>query len=165
MFKIKKIMLLSSICLLFFSQNVKAEAVVEINQLIEHAKDYDQKQVTIQGEVIGECMERGDYIWINIIDKSNAIGIWLPISEKEKITYYGNYKAIGDTIEVTGTFYQACKEHGGESDFHSESLTVVKAGHLVDEEISNYRIIIAVIATLFVFLLFPFFIKYIRNRK
>jgi len=165
MSKIKTTILLSAILLLLFSENVQAESIVEINQLIEHAKEYDKCQVSIRGEVIGECMERGDHIWINIIDQSNAIGIWLPLCAKEKITYYGNYKAIGDTIEVNGTFYQACNEHGGESDFHSESLTVIKPGHPVDEKISNQKLMIAVIATLFVLLLFPFFIKYVRNRK
>lgn len=124
-----------------FSIHAKAETMLDINDLIEKAKELDGQEVTIRGEAIGECMERGDYAWININDGTNAIGIWLSKSEAAKIHYYGNYKNIGDTIELTGTFHRACKEHGGEADVHCDSIQISKEGYPVKEQIAPIKFI------------------------
>ncbi len=145
--------------------HVNAQSITDINNLIEKAKEYDGKEVTIQGEVIGESMNRGNYTWINMNDGTNAIGIWLDSSTAGEILFYGNYKCKGDTVKVTGTFYRACKEHGGEADLHSSSFEIVKNGYEVRKQISPIKIIIAVILTLFAFVLMSILIKAIKNRR
>lgn len=127
------------------SVHVKAESITAINDLVENAKALDGQEVTIQGEAIGESMDRGDYSWININDGTNAIGVWLKKSVSDKINYYGNYDYIGDTVKITGVFYRACKEHSGEADFHSISLDIVEDGYQVKETLSLAKAISAII--------------------
>ena len=126
------IMLLLTLSL---SVKVQAESLITINDLIENAKALDGQEVVIQGEIIGESMNRGDYSWINMNDTTNAIGIWLKKSDADRIVHYGNYKNIGDTVKIKGTFYRACKEHGGELDVHCNSLEIMEDGHQVKEQI------------------------------
>jgi hypothetical protein len=136
------------------SVNVKAESFIDINELIENAKELDGQEVTVQGEAIGESMDRGNYSWININDGTNAIGIWLSKSDAEKVLNFGNYKNIGDTVKITGIFYRACKEHGGEADLHSNSLEIVEKGYRVKEHITSVKIIsVAILIPIALFML------------
>ena len=143
---------------------VRAETT-KINDLIENAKDFDGQEVMIQGEAIGENMIRNSYAWININDISNSIGVWLSSDEVNEIKYYGNYMHIGDTVKITGTFYRACKEHGGEADLHAITFEVVESGHPVNITISIPKIIAA--AILLVVALFLYFVvrRMKANRK
>ncbi len=149
----------------YFTINANAEFVTDINDLIEKAKEYDGQEVTIQGEAIGESMKRGDYTWVNVNDGTNAIGIWLESDMVEKIEFYGDYKHTGDTIQVTGTFYRACTEHGGEADVHGSSLEIVKVGNDVKEEISSVKIITAVLLALFAAFCMLVLNKRIQSRR
>ena len=123
-----------------FSLTVKAADTSDINSLIENAKKLDGQKVTVQGEAIGERMDRGDYSWVNINDGTNAIGIWLSKNDAEKITYYGDYKHKGDTVKITGIFHRACIEHGGEADLHNNYIEIVEKGHFVEKQISPEKI-------------------------
>lgn len=136
---------------------VKAETVTKINDLIENAKILNGQELTIEGEAIGERMKRGDFSWVNINDGSNAIGIWLSNSKAAKINFFGNYANSGDIVKITGIFYRACKEHGGEADYHATSLEVIKSGHLVDIQISVPKIIAATVLTGLTLILFGIF--------
>jgi hypothetical protein len=145
------------------SIHAKAEDVTEINKLIEKAKELDGREVTAQGEVIGERMDRGDYSWININDGTNAIGVWLSKSEAIKILNYGNYRYKGDTVKITGIFNRACREHGGEADLHNNnSIEIVKEGYLVKEQISSTKIIASGILVSFALLFLIYFIKQLK---
>lgn len=130
------------------SLEAKAETKYSINDLIENAATLDNQVVTIKGEAIGEAMNRGDYTWVNINDGTNAIGVWMDSETAKSITYYGNYKNIGDTIVVTGMFRKACAEHGGEADLHSIEINIEKPGYLVNEQISRNKIFAAMIFSL-----------------
>ena len=142
------------------SLNVKAEDTVELNYLIENAKQLDGQQVTVQGEAIGERMDRGDYSWVNINDGTNAMGIWLSKSDAEEISHYGNYKNKGDIVKITGTFNRACVEHGGEADFHSSVVIIVQEGHIVNERISTLKIMITIILVAFASLSLLIYLKF-----
>lgn len=146
------------------SVKVEAESLTDINELIENAKQLDGQEVTVQGEAIGESMDRGDYSWININDGTNAIGIWLKNNEADKIFNYGDYDNIGDTVKITGIFYRACKEHGGEADFHGRSLEIVEDGYQTKETISSTKVICAMILILLAFLSLVVLIKFMRAR-
>lgn len=147
------------------SLNVKAEDVMNINDLIENAKELDGREVTVQGEAIGERMDRGDYSWININDETNSIGIWLNKSHATKILNYGNYKYKGDIVKITGILYRSCREHGGEADLHADSIEIVEEGEPIEEQISSTKIIIAVILTLFALLFLIYFFRQIKHKN
>jgi aspartyl-tRNA synthetase len=132
--------------LLLFSTKVSAKTETGINDLIENAKRVDGKEVVVCGEVIGERMDRGENAWINLSDKTNAIGIWLNNRDADKILNYGNYKKQGDIVSVKGVFHNACKEHGGEADLHCISIEIMKEGKTVNRQLSAAKIIGAAIA-------------------
>jgi hypothetical protein len=108
-------------------------------ELINNAKDYDNKSVVYQGEVIGEVMARGEYAWINLNDGKNALGIWLKKDLAKTIANAGSYKTIGDVVEVAGVFHRSCLDHGGDLDIHAESLSQIKGGYRVAEKLSGRR--------------------------
>jgi len=119
------------------------EPAVSVNELIEHSADYDGKSISITGEAIGECLERDGFDWVNISDGSNAIGIWMSKKDAAMVTCYGDYKYTGDTLIVTGTFYEACPEHGGEPDIHCQTLIISQVGELKNEKIPVAKILLA----------------------
>ena len=120
-----------------------ADNSVTVNELIENSADYNGKSVSITGEAIGECLERGNNAWVNISDGSNAIGIWMTKEESAMITYYGDYKYTGDTLVITGIFYEGCKEHGGEPDIHCSTLIISHTGEMKSEKIPAVKMILA----------------------
>jgi len=117
---------------------------VSINDLIGHSSEYNSQTVTLTGEVIGESLERQDGCWINMTDSTNAIGIWVTKNDAALIKIYGDYKHTGDTIKVTGIYYESCRQHGGEPDVHALSLTVENTGAERSENVSVEKILSAV---------------------
>ena len=89
---------------------------------------YNKQTVTLTGEAIGECLERQNGSWVNISDGGNAIGIWMTKTDAAQIKTYGDYKHTGDTVTVTGIFYEACPEHGGEPDIHCTRIVAAGMG-------------------------------------
>lgn len=128
-----------------FTISAVATETTSINSLIDKSLLLNNTTVTVEGEAIGEVLERGDYAWVNISDGTNAIGIWLKMSDAEKVKHFGDFKHIGDTIRITGTFSSNCSEHGGDVDIHCNSFELVKAGHAVKDEVSNTKLITAAI--------------------
>jgi len=148
------------VLLLFGFQNAPklSAATLSINALVEEAMDYDLQIVTIEAEVIGEVLERSDGAWINVNDGSNAIGVWIPLSEAEKIHHFGDYDHVGDTVLITGVFHRSCVEHGGEVDIHAEVIDVTATGSEVEHPLSISKLIWAcsLSAVAVTFLLFHF---------
>jgi len=109
-------------------------------------------------------MVRGDMAWIHVNDDpyylenveegaqlggyNSGMAIWLPASETDAITYFGDYKHEGDIVEVEGVFNAACGEHGGDMDIHATTLTVIQPGHEVVDEIRPGKVIWAVVLAL-----------------
>lgn len=103
-------------------------APLSSNELINRAGKYSGKPVEYRGEAIGDVMRRGTHGWVNLHDGGNAIGIWAPVALLERIRNTGDYNHKGDIVFATGTFNQACSEHGGDIDIHATGLTVVDSG-------------------------------------
>ena len=158
-------LMLAFIFILSFSLKVKAENITPLNTLIENAKEMDGQEVTVQGEVIGERMDRGDYSWININDGTNAMGIWLSKTEVEKILNYGNYEYKGDTVKITGIFDRACAEHGGEADLHTNSIEIVKQGYIVNQPVSSVKIVTTIVLSIFALIMLLFILKFVKLEK
>jgi hypothetical protein len=115
------------------------------SELITNARHYDGKTVVYEGEVIGDIMRRGDYAWANIFDGQNAIGVWLPISLTEEISFGGDYKTRGDVLEISGVFHNSCLEHGGDLDIHAQAIRKVAAGRKVQERLNLAKRNLAII--------------------
>jgi len=115
------------------------------SELISNAKQYDGREVTYRGQVIGEIMRRAANAWVNVSDGANAIGIWADIYLVEDITYAGAYQVRGDIVEVTGVFHRACPEHGGELDIHARKIDIVTPGAKILEAPDQSKNITAVL--------------------
>lgn len=149
MLKVFKIALLALILVTFgYADNCFAEEITNYNDLIENGNALDGSQVAIIGEAIGEPMKRSEYTWVNISDGSNAMGIWLKSSDAQQISFYGDNKAKGDTVKISGEFHRACSEHGGDMDIHSLSIEISEKGYSVDEKINLNRMKLGLVMTL-----------------
>lgn len=161
MLKNSKILILIFLISISFTVTcVASDNITKINDLIEKSASLNNTEITVQGEVIGEALERGKYAWININDTTNAIGIWVKQSDVDMIKFYGDYKHRGDIVKVTGVFYKSCPEHGGDVDIHSTHIEVIETGHEVTEEISHTKVLVT--AVLFITMLI--FYKLFRHK-
>lgn len=119
-----------------------AQAVL-VKELAEKGRGFDGKKVTITGEVIGEVMYRGNYAWVNVLDPSGAIGVFMPADMARAIGSVGGYFRTGDIVRITGTFSISCKQHNGEPDIHAEEMIVVQEGKPIPHRVSPERVISA----------------------
>lgn len=151
MCKIQRIILITIITVIFSSLTVLAsEATTSVSELIDNGREYNSKVINIQGEAIGELLERGEYSFVNINDGTSAIGIYLKTTDGEMIKSFGNYHKIGDSVSVTGVFNRACKEHGGDMDIHCDSIQIVFDGYERTHNISKFKIIFIIVLMPFV---------------
>jgi hypothetical protein len=145
--------------ILFAVPCAASDNLTKINDLIEQSISLDNTEVTVQGEVIGEALERGEYAWININDTTNAIGIWVKKSDIDQIQFYGDYKHNGDIVKITGVFYRACSEHGGDVDIHCKDIEIVETGYSIKEQISSYKIIITAVLIIIAAIIVSIYLK------
>lgn len=150
-------------------QRALAAERVSVKDLTEQAENFDGQTVTIEGEVIGDLMQRGDHTWITVNDDpyitkeaqeerlragfNIGIGVWLPSSEAEKVKVLGGYKNVGDRVSVTGVFQRVDGEHGGDTDIVAQSLVVLEQGKPVSRPLALIRwIVLAGLAVLAILL-------------
>lgn len=137
-----KVIIVTVITIIFSSFTVLAsENIIPINELIDNGKEYDTKTITVQGEAIGELLERGENSFLNINDGTSAMGIFLRTEDGEMVNCYGDYHNIGDTVKVQGVFHRACDEHGGDMDIHCNSIELVSKGYGRTHKINKWKII------------------------
>lgn len=118
--------------------------IVSSRDLIENAKRYDNSIVQFQGEVIGDIMQRGDNVWVNIKDGTDAIGIFSKKDLIDKIVRYkGDYNYKGDILVVKGVFHRACPQHGGDLDMHIYEASKIMDGFRTPHEIRFSKIVTA----------------------
>ena len=146
---------------------VPAEAIktIDINSLVTCAETYDNQTVTVEGEAIGEVLDRGDYAWVNINDGTNAIGIWMTVSEAETIENFGDYKHIGDTLKITGVFSRNCTEHGGDVDIHCASMEITKSGYRIDDKVSSSKAVAASVLLCSALIIVYIYFKVLKRLK
>ena len=104
--------------------------IVSASVLLENGKTWNDKQVTISGELIGEPMQRGNQVWVNILcQDGNAIGIVTDISKLKGNLIYGNYKQHGSKVLVVGVFSQFAKQYSGETCISANKITLLEEGY------------------------------------
>ena len=161
--KVTRALILTVVAFFLFAGVAFGIETISINQLIENAKVMDGKTVVVQGEAIGEVLERGNNAWVNINDGTNAIGIWLKLEDANKIKVFGDYLNIGDKVKVTGVFNRACVEHGGDMDIHAISIEVVENGYPVKEKVPSQKIVIGIILVVVTLMVTGFYFKIMKK--
>lgn len=121
---------------------------VSSSRLIDQAKALDKQDVIYIGEVIGDILNAGDHVWLNVSDGSNAIGIWTQSGLASDIQVAGRYSQHGDSIRVSGTFHRACPEHGGDMDLHADTVTLITRGYPVSHDVPAWKVWLAVLLTI-----------------
>jgi hypothetical protein len=119
---------------------------VGISELVEHMGHYDGKTVTVEGEVVGDVMNRDGGAWLTVNDdpyalrsleeggdfagvSNSGIGVWVAADMTREIQHTGDYQEKGDRVRISGVFHRACGEHGGDADIHAQSLEVLVRGY------------------------------------
>ena len=126
--------------LLTLGGNVLAPPSVSISDLITQSRSYDGRVIVTEGEAIGDLMLRGEYGWVNLSDGSSAIGIYALSRQLGQVKHLGRYQVAGDRVRITGTFYDACPIHSGQTDIHASSVEIIKSGSVVAEVLDRSRL-------------------------
>ena len=119
--------------------------VMSSADIIEHAGTLDGKNLTYEGEIIGDIMIRGDHVWINVSDGFNAIGLWITEEQAKNVSLGGKYGLRGDRIRIVGRFNKACAEHGGDYDIHPDTLILLEKGYPIEHPVSPGLVLTAII--------------------
>jgi hypothetical protein len=82
-------------------------------------------------------MVRGDFVWVNLNDGENAIGIWLDKELAKEVKFAGSYQTKGDQLGIAGVFHRVCIQHGGDMDIHAQEIRKINPGKLVKEELDK----------------------------
>jgi len=109
---------------------------VLISELIENADVYNNKKVSIEAEVIGDIMNRGEYSWVNLLDQSGSIGVWMTSEMAKEIVFTGKYNVKGDYVRIEGIYQDECLQHGGEADIHCSQLIILENGKKIPEKVT-----------------------------
>lgn len=149
----KKIIFLILILVLLLLPVAQAAPVVSSEELFKEAEKYDGKTVIYRGEVIGDIMVREEFAWLNVRDKSGAIGVFCPKRMVGEIKYIGGYGFTGDTVSVRGTFHRSCPEHGGDTDIHAEKIGVIQEGRAISHPLDARKVKASIILPAIVFAL------------
>lgn len=106
-----------------------------IESLFEQASLYDGRTVQIVGEVVGDRINANDgtdRCWIMLTsleaDNASSISVLLSAEQANQIDHYGRYGVTGTTLQVRGTYYQACSNHDGIPDVHATASSVISKG-------------------------------------
>ncbi len=153
------LMLLCTCALMLLSTTANA-AQVTSNDLLTNPDLYNGKTITYEGEVVGDIIDG----WINVKDDNAAIGIYVGSNKLiDEITYLGNYKTIGDIVQITGKFYKADPLHGGDLDIRAKKLEVVKIGTPIKHTIDKSKV--TSLLMLFGITIFLYILKSIIYKK
>lgn len=104
--------------------------------------------VTIFGEAVGEILRaREGETWVNLLGEGVGVGVVMSREDASRIEHFASYRESGDILVVTGTFNQACPEHGGDLDVHATSMRIVRRGGPIAHPIRWWKLVVAVAAS------------------
>lgn len=131
---------------LALATGARAEDGVRVSseELIENSDYYNGRQVVYTGEVVVVVLDRGEYSWITVNDDdyghkpvreyeelkggNTGMGVYCRSDMLEEVTFVGSYHTAGDLIRVTGVFYKASPQHGGDTMIEAEEISVIRKG-------------------------------------
>ena len=106
------------------------------SELISRAEEFDGETVDFEGEIIGDMMQRGESVLVNLYDGENAIGVWIPLKDMPEISYIGRYNTKGDWLRITGKFNRSCKIHSSDLDIHATKVKKTREGRRISEPLN-----------------------------
>jgi len=132
-----------------------------VSELLESSSELAGKEVTLEGELIGDFGFRGDgWMWTQLNDDSyvstpireggvpvggnTGVGIRMPISLGVDLDPPGRYLTRGPIVRVTGIWKYHDEERQGESYLEVESLAVIEPGRQLDEGPNWFVIVLGV---------------------
>lgn len=94
---------------------------------------YDGQTVQVTGEVVGDNIRAnlsGDKRWVTLESDGGTgyVSVYMSEEQAGNIDTFGEYGAVGTTLQVRGTYHLACRDHEGLSDLHAEVVSVVYPG-------------------------------------
>ncbi|MGA1789997.1 MAG: hypothetical protein ACMUIM_00805 [bacterium] len=122
-----------------FSLSTAFAERIYLNRVVRDLMGFDEHEIEIEGEVIGDIMARRKGFWLNIDDGSDSIGVWVPRHLMPEIEYAGSYDSKGDILMIRGIFNRACPSHGGETDIHALEIRSIRSGYPVSHPISDKK--------------------------
>lgn len=135
-------------------------------ELINNALKLDRQEIELQGEAVGEIIERDSgKCWINIYDGSSAIGVYINLEEAQKIGFFGTHKQKGDIVAIKGKLFANDESTGGELDVRGKSLRIVTPGHHILYPVPLWKIIFAAAGVVSTALAFTFWLIYEHRKK
>jgi hypothetical protein len=144
-------------------QTIASTDTVEIRALLDSPGYYDQKQVSVKGEVIGSMMRRRNGVWFNINDGTGAIGVW---TERLDIDLQGgSYKRRGSIVFVEGVFNRSCAMHLGQMDIHSDDIKLVSGSTEIKHPVDKWRINILIISSVMLLFILALRVMLFLRRK
>lgn len=126
------------------SSGVQA-AEVSSEELFKIPDEYDGKEISLRGEVVGDVMVRGEFAWLNVHDGYGAIGVFAPLGIVQDISYRGDYTFSGDAIRVRGKFHASCEVHGGDTDIHAQKITILSEGGRIYRSIDENKVKLSIV--------------------
>lgn len=118
-----------------------------INAVLSESSLYEGRTVQVVGEAIGDCISAGtsgEYVWVTVAtaeeESEVSVSVLMTAEQAKQIDHYGRYGVTGTTVQVRGTFNQACQEHEGLIDIHASSVGIVARGseHPDEFNMSNF---------------------------
>lgn len=129
----KRTLFIAFVLILLFPTIAVAEETIRYSstQIIENAKDIDNQHIKYRGEIIGDPLVRGEFVWLSVNDGTSALSVHVSAELLPDSLIFGKYGIRGDILTFTGCFHRACAEHGGDLDIHVESLELNENGYTV----------------------------------
>lgn len=142
-----------------------SENQVTVAELLNNKEQFDGQRITLNVEVVGDLMKRGDVYVVNGLDETGAIGIWLNGADAKKITKLGSYQSTGDMIRVEGVYHYNCNEHGGDTDIHAELVTLKEPGFDVVRKVDKNKKVAFLSTTLMLLMMGSYYYFGILKRE
>lgn len=130
--------------------------VVSSAQLVEDAEYWDGREVTFEGEVIGDVMVRGSRAWLHVNDDAYSAlpvpagarpqgynsghAVLAPATEAAEVRVFGSYRARGDIVRVTGIFRASDPAHGGDMLIEARHIEVVEPGFAIARPVPRWKL-------------------------
>jgi hypothetical protein len=112
-------------------------------EAVVKAAELDGKEVSFEGEAIGELMRRGDHAWLNVADSAGALGLWVDPNAIPAGLVTGSWKRRGAVVRAEGRFNRACAEHGGDLDIHASSISLIEPAANLEHPLAFWRLLAA----------------------
>ncbi len=140
-----------AVVLVLIALPVSAQEIVSVTSLLVEPAVYDNTEVTVLGELVGDFSRRGDEVWLQLNDDeyvdaplgdpgtkpngtNSGIGVRVPASLFDGIVEGppGRYGWRGPKVTITGTFLHLDPALGGETYVDGHEMSLVESGRPIE---------------------------------